>query len=317
MFRETGDVSGWRRVAGVLAALLLLASCGGDSRATPASTPALRTSTTASATSPAPRQTTSAPASPADGVPRFGHIVVVVVENHAYGQVIGASAAPFLHSLAAGGAVLTRSYAVAHPSQPNYLALFSGSTHGLVDDSCPHTFTGPNLAAALADSGRTFVGYSESLPSGGYTGCSAGSYARKHAPWTNFSGLPPTVNQPMTSFPSDLNALPDVSFVIPNLVHDMHDGTVAQSDRWLQQRLGAYASWSSAHNSLLVVTADEDDNHSGNRIATVLVGAHVRAGHYGVRTDHYGVLRTVLASCGLTPFGNATKAAPITGLWAA
>ncbi|MGI8879356.1 MAG: alkaline phosphatase family protein [Jatrophihabitans sp.] len=309
-------MSGWRRIAGVLGGLLLLVACDAGKGATHGSTPAIRTSATQSTIGPGPGQPTSSPASPADGVPRFDHIVVVVVENHAYGQVIGASQAPFLNSLAARGAVLTRSYAVSHPSQPNYLALFSGSTHGLVDDSCPHTFTGPNLATALLAGGRTFAGYSESLPSAGYTGCSAGSYARKHAPWTDFAGLPRTVNQPMTSFPSNLNALPDVSFVIPNLRHDMHDGTVAQSDRWLQQRLGAYANWSSAHNSLLIVTADEDDNHSGNRIATVLAGAHVRAGRYGTRTNHYGLLRTVLASCGLTPFGGAAKTAPIVGLWA-
>src|SRR5262245_25706402 len=86
----------------------------------------------------------AAPTSPrsAPVVPRFAHIVVVILENHAYSQIIDASDAPFLNTLAASGAVMTQSYAITHPSQPNYLALFSGSTQGLTDDSCPHSYTG-------------------------------------------------------------------------------------------------------------------------------------------------------------------------------
>ena len=63
-------------------------------------------------------------------VPRFAHIVVVVMENHGYSDVIGNPQAPFLNSLAQQGLSLTQSYAVTHPSEPNYLALFSGSTRG-------------------------------------------------------------------------------------------------------------------------------------------------------------------------------------------
>ena len=71
------------------------------------------------------------------------------MENHAYSEILGQPDAPYLNSLARSGAVLTQSYAVTHPSEPNYLALFSGSTQGLSDDSCPHTFDCPNLAVAL------------------------------------------------------------------------------------------------------------------------------------------------------------------------
>ena len=257
---------------------------------------------------------TPARPSPA-AVPRFDHIVVVVLENHAYSQIIGRRSAPFLNSLADRGAVLTRSYGITYPSQPNYLALFSGSTQGVSDNSCPHNFTGPNLAGALLAAGHSFIGYSEDLPAVGFTGCSSGAYARKHNPWVNFGALPRTVNQPMTAFPQDLSRLPTVSFVIPNLDNDMHDGTVAQGDRWLRAHLGRYADWSAAHNSLLIITADEDDKSHGNRIATIITGAHVRPGRYGVRTDHYGLLATLLASYRLTPFGAAARAQPITAIW--
>ena len=80
------------------------------------------------------------------------------MENRSYDDIIGNPRAPYINELAAGGALFTQSYAVAHPSQPNYLALFSGSTQGIHDDSCPHTFDGPNLGRSLVDAGRSFVG---------------------------------------------------------------------------------------------------------------------------------------------------------------
>ena len=256
----------------------------------------------------------TSPRSPA-GVPRFAHIIVVILENHAYSEIVQAGDAPFLHALAASGAVLTQSYAITHPSQPNYLALFSGSTQQLTDDSCPHNYTGPNLAGALLAAGRTFGGYSDSLPSVGFTGCSSGPYVRKHNPWVDFPALPASVNQPMSAFPSNFGHLPDVSFVVPNLDHDMHDGSISQGDQWLQTHLGDYARWAAGHDSLLIVTADEDDEGHGNRIPTIFAGAHVRPGPSAVRTDHYGLLRTVLASFGLPVFGQAIEARPITAIW--
>jgi hypothetical protein len=174
--------------------------------------------------------------------------------------------------------VLTQSFAVTHPSQPNYLALFSGSTHNITDDSCPHTLAGPSLASELLAVGDTFTGHSESLPKPGYLGCSSGNYVRKHNPWADFSNLPASINQPFTAFPTDYNRLPSVSFVIPNLIHDMHDGTIAQSDQWLSTNIGGFADWSFGHNSLLIVTSDEDDRAGNNHIMTVLCGAHLESG---------------------------------------
>jgi hypothetical protein len=119
----------------------------------------------------------------------------------------------------------------------------------------------------------------------------------------------------MSAFPADPAALPTVSFVIPNLENDMHDGSVNQADQWLETHLGTYARWAAAHDSLLVVTTDEDDKSHDNHIATIVAGAHVRAGTYPIRTDHYGVLRTLLDSFDLAPFGNAADVAPITTIW--
>lgn len=304
-------MTGRHRLAAVAVAALGLAGCGhpGVRAIPPRDVAAAPVATTGPSASPKAGVPTST------GVPRFDHIVIAVLENHAYDDIIGSASAPYLATLAASGAVLTQSYAITHPSEPNYLALFSGSTQGLSDDSCPHSYTGPNLAGSLLQGGHTFTGYSESLPAPGFTGCGSGSYARKHNPWVDFTALPAAVNQPMTAFPADFTTLPTVSFVIPNLNDDMHDGSIAQGDQWLKAHLGAYADWTTTHNSLLVVTADEDDSSHSNRIPTIIAGAHVRPGQYGGRTDHYGLLRTVLDSYRLAPFGHATTATPVTAIW--
>jgi phosphatidylinositol-3-phosphatase len=279
---------------------------------------------TAAETHPAPGSTvvltsaaagSTASAATASRIPRFAHIVVVVEENHASSQVLGSSSAPYINALARSGAVLTRSYGVTHPSQPNYLALFSGSTQGITNDSCPHTFRGNNLGAQLRAHGLSFAGYSQSLPATGSRVCSSHGYARKHAPWVNFSNLPGSVNRTMSAFPRDYRTLPRVSFVIPNLTYDMHDGTVRQADTWLHDRLAGYVSWARTHNSLLVLTWDEDDNTPTNHVLGVLVGAHVAAVRYSGRVDHYTMLRTIEAAYGLPALGRAAYRSPISGIW--
>src|SRR6476660_718004 len=192
--------------------------------------------------------TAAAPVDPAatvtaNGVPRPDHVVVVVEENHAYNSIIGSSSAPYINSLAGQGALFTQSYGVTHPSEPNYLALFSGSTQGLTDDSCPHTYSTANLGQELTAAGLSFTGYSESMPSNGYTGCSSGSYYRKHNPWVNFTNVPASSNLTFASFPTTYSSLPTVSFVIPNQLDDMHDGSVSTGDTWLKSHLDGYAQW--------------------------------------------------------------------------
>jgi phosphatidylinositol-3-phosphatase len=318
--------SEWMRgVPVALAVLLLATACGapagparqGGSARSPAtvSTPAPPHSRAATPPgTPAP----SRPARPSPAaVPRPDHVVVVVLENHSYGEVLDRADAPFIASLAASGATFTRSFAVTHPSQPNYLALFSGSTLGVSDDSCPHTFTIRNLARELLDAGGSFVGYSEGLPAPGFTGCSSGAYARKHNPWVNFANVPASVNQPFTAFPGDYGALPTVSFVIPDLEHDMHDGTVGQADQWLHDHLGRYAAWAPAHRSILVLTFDEDDQSANNRILTIVAGASVRPGRYAEHIDHYRLLRTLTDAYHLPPLGAAAATPPVTDIWSA
>lgn len=248
-------------------------------------------------------------------LPRPAHVVVVIEENKSYSQVIGSSSAPYINGLAGRGALFTNSAAVAHPSEPNYLALFSGSTQGITDDSCPHSFTVANLGSEAIAAHLTFAGYSESMPSTGYTGCTSGEYARKHNPWSDFSNVPTADNLTFASFPTDYTKLPAISFVVPNLLDDMHDGTIAQGDTWLSKNLNGYAQWASSNNSLLVLTWDENDGSTGNQIATVIAGAGVKPGKYPESITHYSVLRTIEDMYGLPHAGASTTAAPITDIF--
>ena len=232
------------------------------------------------------------------------------MENKDPGEVLGGTGAPYLNALAQAGASFSDAHAETHPSQPNYLALFSGSTQGVTDDSCDHSFDAPNLGAALLAAGRTFVGYAEALPRAGSTVCTAGRYARKHSPWVNFTDLPgATTNLPASALGTDWDRLPTVAFLTPDLCHDMHDCPVAAGDAWAKETLGSYLDWARTHNSLLVLTFDESETHTpGNPIATVLAGPMVTPGAYPGRINHYTLLRTIEDMYGLAPLGASADA---------
>jgi hypothetical protein len=264
--------------------------------------------------------------------PTYDHVVLAIFENKARSQIIGASDAPYLNGLARQGANFSESFAIRHPSQPNYLDLFSGSNHGLegpTGNNCPQTFASGNLGHQLMTHGRTFVGYAEGLPSAGSEVCShplgdPNGYWRKHAPWTNFSNLhQATVSRPYSAFTADFTKLPTVSFVVPNQCNDMHEGPpcgIPRGDTWARHHLDAYAQWAKTHDSLLIVTWDEDNNsdHVGtNHIATFFVGARIIPGDYSERIDHYTVLRTIEAMYGLPALGSAAHRSPITNAFAA
>jgi hypothetical protein len=257
----------------------------------------------------------------AAAIPQPTHVVIVVEENRSENGIIGNKSAPFITTLAAGGANMTQSFAETHPSEPNYLALFAGNTLGVTKDQCPvNGGAAPNLGSELLAAGYTFVGFAEGLPAVGSPVCSAGKYARKHVPWANFTNVPAANSLPFSAFPmGNYSSLPTVSFVIPNNDDNMHDGSIAQADSWLNREMSGYANWAVANNSLLIVTFDEDDGSapggSRNQIPTVFYGAHVRPGSYSEQINHYNVLATVEQMYGLPKTGYAAGAAPITDIW--
>jgi hypothetical protein len=272
----------------------------------------------APATQYVPSQAAARGALPAKSVkPHAKNVIVVIMENRDYDLVVGSSDAPYINdTLIPAGALMTDSHAVTHPSQPNYLALFSGSTQGITDDSCPHSFSTANFGAELlAKSSAGFAGFSESMPSDGYTGCTSGEYARKHNPWVNFT------NDPATSNLIYNGALPGtpptVSIVVPNLCNDMHDCSTQTGDNWLKANVPAMLSYLAANDGLFVLTWDEadPDTDGTNHIATLLIGPMVVPGQYAQDITHYSILKTLEKITKVKCTASACKAKLLTGMW--
>jgi hypothetical protein len=254
----------------------------------------------------------------AGSVHRFDHVVIAIMENTGYSSIIGnTTGAPYINSLVGSGASFSDAHGVTHPSQPNYLAFFSGQQQGITDDSCPHDFSGiANLGSQLLAAGLSFAGYSETMPAQAYVGCSYSNYARKHNPWVNFDNVPGTSNRTFASFPSVFADLPTVAIVVPNLCDDMHDCSISTGDTWLQDHLDGYVQWAKSHNSLFILTWDEDNFTAPNQIPMVFAGASLIHGSYSEWVNHYGVLRTLEEMYGLPALANAATAVPITDVWA-
>jgi len=250
-------------------------------------------------------------------VPALNHVVVVIMENHSYDEV---RLKPYTASLIAASSVCTRSYAVTHPSLPNYLALWSGSTFGIANDNCPadgSPFTVSNLGHACEAAGESWRSYCEELPKVGDPVCSSGGYRRKHAPWTDFSSLDHKNERPLTDLLPDISAgkLPTLAFVVPNQCNSTHDCSVTTGDTWLAGIMPTLIT-AAGSRGVVILTWDEDDDASGNHILTVFAGASVKHAYSHVGTvTHYEVLRTICDALGLPPMGHAALVNPITDIW--
>ncbi len=259
-----------------------------------------------------------APASlPASG---SSHVVVVLMENAEYGEVIGSRDAPYVNRLAREYGLATHSYAVTHPSLPNYLALTSGSTHGIGSDctSCSIS-AGPDLVEELEAAGISWRAYLEGIPRPCFTGSSAGGYAKKHDPFAYYRDVAqdPSRCARLDGFGAlarDLRhgTLPTFAWVSPNLCDDGHDCALRTADRFLARTLPPLIR-ELGPDGFLVLTWDEgtsDDgccgSAHGGHIATVVAGPRVRRGGTSADpVDHYGVLATIEDALGLARLGAA------------
>ncbi len=247
-------------------------------------------------------------------LPHPQHIVIIIEENKPFTKIIGNPSAPYINDLTKRGVLFTASYGVTHPSQPNYLALISGSTHGISSNDCPLELSGSNLASELIDKGMSFASYAESMPQPGFDGCSHDEYFRKHNPLANWRRLK-QFNRTFDDFPVDPGELPTVALVIPNQHNDMHDGSISQGDVWLTKNIDHYVRWAMMHDSLLILTWDEDDDSEDNRIATFFIGPMVKPGVSDQHITHYNVLRTIEEMYGLSYLGDSNLVEPVTGIW--
>jgi hypothetical protein len=246
---------------------------------------------------------TLAPAAPP--VPRLDHVVVIVMENKERGAVVGSADAPTFAALARDGADLTRYYAVSHPSLPNYLALVSGSTHGITDDCTACVARGTSIGTSLTRAHRSWGAYAEGYPS-------SPRFAKKHVPFLYF---PSDVSHVHALTQLDAKHLPAFALVVPDLCDDMHDCSVATGDRWLARVLPPLLR---APRTAVFVVFDEGttDERGGGHVAAFAAGTAVKSGVRSTAlTGHYGLLRTIEDALGLPHLGASARARPLTGIW--
>jgi hypothetical protein len=241
--------------------------------------------------------------------PRFRHIYVVVLENHSLSSVIGDAQAPYLNDLAKRFGLATSYRAVARPSQPNYIALFSGSTHGVADND-NHDLDARNLADEIEAKGRTWKVFAENVPTGCFTGATAdggadgpGTYARKHEPAISFDSIrtDPARCANIVNLSSFDPAAADFELIVPNLCHDMHDCSVGQGDTFLSTFLPKIIDSPAFADSALFITFDEADSKQADQIVPlIVVGSGVPAGfRSSTEHTHYSLLRSIEDAWGL------------------
>jgi acid phosphatase len=245
------------------------------------------------------------------------HLIVVIEENHSFGQVIGSPDAPFIDRLAAGGTLLTGYHAIAHPSLPNYIALLSGSTGGIRSDCASCTISGPTLVDQLDAHHIAWAAYLEGLPRPCSTVFKLGSYSENVDPFMHATRVRDHAARcdrvlPFQRFRADLAAdrLPTVAFVMPNLRDDMHSGPVRVADAWLQRLVGELeASRVWRQDTRVVVTFDEGDRGDtrsccdglgrGGVVPTIVAGPRIPPGRDPTPCSHYSLLRSIEAAFGL------------------
>src|SRR5690242_1195536 len=240
------------------------------------------------------------------------HILVVLMENHSYPEVVGSSAMPFLNGLVqANGSVSTTD--LSHPSLPNYLGLIGGSIYNNPADTTPQdgTYSGPQLTDELVAAGIGWKAYMQDMPAP----CDLtdqfgpGGYDVNHDPFMYFNTVRTNSAQcnrvvPYPQLAADLNAggAPPFLWVSPNTTNDMHDGTYQQGDAFLRalvSQVEASSWWSSS--ARIVIAFDEGE--TTEQVLTVVAGsAHGTAASVG---NHYGILRGLEEAYGVGLLGHS------------
>jgi phosphatidylinositol-3-phosphatase len=269
----------------------------------------------------------------------YQHVVWIWMENHSYASIVGSAQAPFINSLASQCGLATNYHNISHPSLPNYVAATSGLPLGSLNrfvSDCSASRRCSTTAASIFGQGETWRAYEESMPKD-CDKSGAGEYAVRHNPPPYFKGLAfckprravrhgPKVSYdvPYTQLASDLSVgtLPAFSFVTPNLIDDMHDGSVAQGDNWLSTNLPSIINSTQyqAGQVVVVVTWDEGEGGPSNdcatnttdvgcQVATVVISPSTTPGTQSATLfSHYSLLRTTEELLGLPLLGQAAGA---------
>jgi len=261
---------------------------------------------------------------------QVNHVFIVMEENHGFTDVIGNPQMPNLNSLAHAYSLAEAYYANTHPSIGNYFMLTTGQII-TNDDGYTGTVSVDNVVRELVAAGKTWKEYSESLPHQGYDGGDQGEYSEHHNPCSYFSDVRNDPNQqqnlvPFTQLATDIanHTLPNYAFIVPNLLDDAHDGTLAMADTWLQNNIApllASPDFNTPGGGLLIITFDEsedsDTQYGGGHVVWVAVGPNANPGYPPSGSDipvtlyqHPSTLRFMLQLAGVSVFPGASASAP-------
>jgi phosphatidylinositol-3-phosphatase len=265
------------------------------------------------------------------GSTSYTHVIWIWMENHSYPTIIGSPQAPYINKLASSCGLATNYHNITHLSLPNYIGATSGLSvldlQKFAFDCAPSSICSTSSPSVFGQ-GESWKAYEDSMPAN----CNPSdfrNYAVRHNPpvyYTTLAGCS-THDVPYTQFKTDLfsNALPAFSFITPNIIHDMHNGTVAQGNYWLSQNLrpifrsSAYKSGSVA----VFITWDEGEGGVGVpgedcttntldiscHVATIVASPSTIPGtQSSVLFNHYSLLRTAEELLGLPLLGNAGSA---------
>ncbi|HWY56175.1 MAG TPA: alkaline phosphatase family protein [Terriglobales bacterium] len=251
----------------------------------------------------------------------FGHVILLMEENHSYSSVIGSSSMPYLNSLAQKYGLATQYYANTHPSIGNYFELTTGQII-TNDDSFSGTVSADNVVRHLLTAGKSWKSYAEGLPNVGYIGGDVYPYAKHHNPFTYLTDVVNSQNQlqnlvPFTQLATDLsnNQLPQYSFIIPNMQNDGHDGSLNQADSWLQTNIAPLIASSTFQNDgLLVIVFDEsfdsDTQHGGGQVAMLVISPLAKPAFKSTTFyQHQNTCQLLLQGLGLTSFPGSCQGA--------
>jgi phosphatidylinositol-3-phosphatase len=259
--------------------------------------------------------------------PRYKHVIWIWMENHSYRSIIGASHAPFINGLAAKCGLATNYHNISHPSLPNYIGATSGLGYAALNkftSDCSPSRRCSTSARSIFAQGETWKAYEESMPSNCHR-TDSGKYAVRHNPppyYTRLSGCSKH-DVPYRRLATDLadNHLPAFSFITPNLIDDMHDGTVADGDRWLAKSLPTILrsrEYKSA-STVVIITWDEGDAGSASKcatnttdggchVATIVISPSTKAGTKSRKLfNHYSLLGTAEQLLHLPRLGRASS----------
>jgi phosphatidylinositol-3-phosphatase len=266
-------------------------------------------------------------------VPSANHVFIVVLENHGYSSVVGNSAMPYLNSLASKYGLATQYYGNTHPSIGNYFMMSAGQIYSN-NDALTSTINIDNAVRHLLTAGKTWKSYAESLPYAGYTGGDKYPYVKHHNPFAYFSDVANSSVEkmrlvPFTQFKTDLSngALPEFSFIVPNMHDDGHDCPAGMSsctdwqklnaaDNWLKYNIGPLlGSLTFQNGGLLIITTDEastsDTSYGGGHVATIVVSPKAKSGYRSTaHYQHQSLLKTALTAIGVTTFPGSASSAP-------